>query len=75
MRNKQALCADCTLPLTKVLYMGFPMYMCTSSAHSEVQISGFWSWVPTIWFNGTFLVYKGSYWRALLFFSSGSEKE
>lgn len=47
----------------KVIYMGFPMRLCSNPACNEM--SGFWSWIPTLYFDGKVAVYEGNYWGAL----------
>ncbi len=49
--------------MTKVIYMGLPMKL--DQTTDPPTLSGFWSWVCRIHFNGVFLTYTGSYPRAL----------
>lgn len=67
-------CSVCGAEPQTILYMGFPMYLCESdeAAHPEAPVVyGFWSWIPEVWFNGVFVLYTGSYWRALWSFIRG----
>ena len=56
-------CPRCSEESAKVIYMGFPMRLCSDDECNTLW--GFWSWVPLPWFNGCFLEYEGSYWAAL----------
>ena len=49
--------------LDNVIYMGLPMRLCSGDTCN--YLTGFWSFVVRIHFNGTFMQYEGSYWRAL----------
>ncbi len=59
------VCPRCRSAPTKVIYMGAPMKLCSDYACSTLW--GFWSFVPVhvVPFNGVFLSYEQSYWRAL----------
>lgn len=46
----------------KVIYMGFPMLL--DETTDPPTVSGFFSFIPALYFNGAFCVYEGSYWRA-----------
>lgn len=58
-------CPDCGEEALNILYMGLPMYMCDRCDPETPLVFGFWSWIMTIWFNGTVIAYTGSYWNAL----------
>lgn len=58
-------CPDCgSLPVA-VIYMGFPMRLCTY--HECARLSGFWSFLvgAVFPFNGYFYVYEESYLKGL----------
>jgi len=68
---------DCNGTLDKVLYMGFPMKLCNNRECNLV--SGGWSWIlfplsKVGAFNGYFVIYTGSYLKALWFFLKGNEE-
>lgn len=54
------LCKDVQI---KVIYAGFPFKLCCNE--DCFNVTGFWSWVPHIYFNGIFFPYVGSYWQNL----------
>lgn len=56
-------CPQCSEDMEKVLYMGLPMKICSVAQCSYVD--GFWSWVLDWHFNGVFVLYRGSYLKAL----------
>lgn len=58
-------CPLCSSSATKAIFAGFPVRLCESE---ECRCCfGFWAWVVgnLVPFNGWFMVYHGSYWRAL----------
>lgn len=57
-------CPACEKESHKVLYLGFPMRLCEDGQECA-NLFGFWSFIPAIWFNGTFMEYTGSYFSAL----------
>jgi hypothetical protein len=63
-------CPMCGSEPNKVIYMGFPMMLCQDEHCSCIW--GFWSWVPTLWFNGALMQYEGSYWPALWYWMFGN---
>lgn len=51
-----------TEQVQRVIYMGLPLYLCDC----DNVVYGFWSWLfGLLPFNGEFMVYECSYWRAL----------
>lgn len=56
-------CPLCKKTGDTVIYLGFPMYLCSDDQCNAVW--GFWCWVVEIYFNGYFHVYYGSYCDAL----------
>jgi len=54
-------CPACGEEASKIIYLGLPMKFCN---HCSTMF-GFWSWVPTLWFNGAVFCYEGNYLRAL----------
>lgn len=71
--KKEKTCPACNSKVQKVIYFGFPMYLCTSQ--TCMTLWGFWSFIPCIWFNGMFMVYKGSYLKALYHWLKGDINE
>lgn len=60
-------CPLCEGDAYRVIYAGFPMWLCRAADCSCVW--GFWSWVSTLPIpqdEFAFFAYTGSYWRALL---------
>lgn len=57
------ICPRCGDGAYRVIYAGFPMKLCKNGKCNCVW--GFFSWVPSLMFNGWFAVFEGSYWRAL----------
>jgi hypothetical protein len=55
--------------LSKVIYMGFPMRL--DETTDPPTVSGFFRFVPALYFNGAFVAYEGSYWSALKHWFSG----
>lgn len=58
-------CNNCEGKLIKVIYAGLPMKLCENESCNSVY--GFWSFVPELYFNGYFVAYEGSYFKALWF--------
>lgn len=57
-------CLKCHKEATKVIYMGLPMKLCME--HDIPELWGFWSFIVKLYFNGTFMIYKGIWYpRAL----------
>jgi hypothetical protein len=56
-------CCVCGSDASRVMYLGLPMWLCNNEGCSIVW--GFWSWLPTLWFNGAFVKYDGWYLPAL----------
>ena len=56
-------CPVCHSEARRVIYMGFPMLLC--SIDDCNCLWGFWSWITAIHFDGNFMEYKGSYLLAL----------
>ena len=56
-------CPTCKSEARRVIYMGFPMWLCQIEYCSTIW--GVWSWVPALWFNGAFMEYDGWYLPAL----------
>lgn len=55
-------CLECGRSnVAKVIYLGLPMRLCLECS----TLYGFWAWVPGIYFNGGFMVYRGPYLNAL----------
>lgn len=54
-------CPECNAPLEKVIYAGLPGKICMKCC----MILGLASYAAMILFTGRFMVYEGSYWRAL----------
>ena len=68
-------CPACGGTSSKAIYAGFPVWLCDDMWCSTVhgRFSGIMDLVP---FNGSFLVYEGSYLGALwLYVTSGGEWE
>jgi len=57
-------CPICGKEMYQVIYMGFPMWLCSDNECNVVM--GFWSFLVEFWFNGFFYKYKDSYFRALI---------
>lgn len=62
-------CCRCHGPATKVIYAGAPGVFCQNEECA--CLSGMASYVGLIYFNGAFMSYTGSYWRALWHFVKG----
>jgi hypothetical protein len=63
--NLRMKCKFCKTKMVKVIYMGLPMFLCTNENCN--CIDGLWAFIlDLIPFNGKMMVYKGSYWGALL---------
>lgn len=63
-------CPLCSSESSKVMYAGLPMRMCTKS--DCMCCFGGMAWVMEwIHFNGVFVYYTGSYWKALWHFLRG----
>jgi hypothetical protein len=56
-------CSECGDIQVKALYAGFPVKLCVNEDCHNV--SGIWSWVLEIWYNGMFFPYFGSYIKIL----------
>lgn len=61
-------CPNCGAWNYRVIYAGFPMWLCSESDCSS--ISGFWSFVmeplsKVLPFNGSFYVYTTNYFQAM----------
>ena len=56
-------CPSCQKEAQNVIYLGLPMHLCSDD--NCATLWGFWSIVPTFWFNGVFMAYTGSYIVAL----------
>jgi hypothetical protein len=62
----------CKHEYVKVIYMGLPMKLCDNC----YQVEGFWSWI--FWcvnFDGTFMLYEGSYLKALWYWLKGESPD
>lgn len=60
-------CPKCRtqVDVEKVMYMGFPMYLC-DDPECDYCVFGFWSWIlEYVPFNGMFFFYQGSYLSGL----------
>jgi hypothetical protein len=62
-------CSICKKEMWKVIYAGFPMWLCSNEDCNCVE--GFWSFFielidPIIPFNGMFYRYRGFYIQALI---------
>lgn len=71
-------CPRCQREGLKVIYLGFPMKFCDNPMEGGDECAclwGFWSFVPTLWFNGMFMTYEGSYWKALWHWLRGGEED
>jgi len=56
-------CSDCGDVQVSALYAGLPVKVCVSyECHT---ITGFWSFITDIWFNGVLFPYTGNYFSAL----------
>jgi len=63
-------CPDCkSKDQMKVIYLGLPMKFCPD-CHA---ITGLWSWVPRIWFNGYLMSYTEPYIIALFYWLLGED--
>lgn len=57
-------CKSCKKRMVRVIYTGLPVWLCSDDECNTVD--GFWSFIMDyIPFNGMFMTYKGSYWKAL----------
>lgn len=56
-------CPKCRAEPMRIIYMGFPMWFCSNEECNCCW--GFWSWVPTLFFNGWIMPYEGRYLPAL----------
>ena len=56
-------CPECGDVEVSALYAGLPVNLCVNTECHN--ISGFWSWVTDIWFNGVLFPYTGSWLAAL----------
>ena len=69
--KKEVKCPACGKKSKKVLYAGIPMYLCSDSEECSA-VFGLGSFILLfIPFNGSFLTYTGSYWKALRKFIKG----
>ena len=66
-------CPRCGKEADKVIYFGAPMKFCSDEECATLW--GFWSWIPSMWFNGMFMEYKGHYLPALMYWLFGSQDE
>lgn len=57
-------CPLCGGESVKVIYAGLPARLCNNESCSAL-FSGFAEIISLLPFNGMFLVYEGSYWKAL----------
>lgn len=55
------ICPHCASKASRVLYAGFPMWLCEECS----TVCGFWSFILSWHFDGCFMAYDGSYLRAL----------
>lgn len=57
-------CPICSQPSIRVIYMGFPLLLCSDEECS--CLFGWWMWLMDhVPYNGWFMTYEGSYWPAL----------
>lgn len=71
-------CPNCgdTEQQGKVIYYGLPMRFCFSNTERGRDCNslyGFWSWIASyLPFNGWFMTYQGSYFKALWHWLKGT---
>ena len=56
-------CSKCGDVQLQVIYGGFPMKYCTNQDCSN--LSGFWSWIGYLYWNGVLFPYAGNYFVGL----------
>ena len=61
--NDPSSCDICGEFNHKMIYMGAPMKICANDDCRN--LSGFWSWIPLIHFDGHIMIYTGDYLGAL----------
>jgi len=67
-------CPLCGEDAKKVIYLGFPMKLCSDDGCSCLW--GFWSWAPELWSDGcfAFMQYDGWYLPALWHWLFGNDE-
>lgn len=67
-------CPDCNNDASKAIYLGLPMNVCLADDSVNCwKVYGFWSFVCEVYFNGVFMLYRGSYLKALYAWVRGSD--
>lgn len=67
-------CPECGKSASKFIYAGMPVKMCLW--HRPPLVLGFFGWLlQFIPFNGWFMQYEGSYWRAFVAWWRSSQEQ